>query len=234
MPAYDYTDESMIEKKYGFVDIDGRIKVPFLFEYVSGIYGDLAKVQYEQDGRTEKGVIRLNVRSYDSHRDFPYGNMDFVDEKAYAFLKKTYDEIDFSGEFQTGNLDLYDEYKVKFKELLNNEITFMEIETGKEYYINDYTGLSTYGSEEFEPDAFRYYLFDMDGDDTPELCIWDGETYIFKYYSETGEMALWMEIPSPNEQIHGTRVLNWNWEGMQYRLSRMDERGECVFWVYFW
>ena len=231
--AYDYTDDSMTERKYGFVDINGRSKVPFIFEYVSEIHGDLAVVCYEQKGKAEAGVIRLNLRSYDSHREFPYGNMEFVDEKTYAYLKKTYDEIDFTGEFQIGNLDIYDEYKEEFKKMLNNEITFTELETGEEYYINEYSGLKAYGDEEFDPGEFRYYLFDMDGDDTPELCIWDGETYIFKYYSDLGEMALWLEIPSPNEQIHGTKVLDWNWEGVRYSLSRMDERGEYVFWVYF-
>lgn len=95
--------------------------------------------------------------------------------------------------------------------MLNNEITFTELETGEEYYINEYSGLKAYGDEEFDPGKYCYYLFDMDGDDTPELCIWDGETYIFKYYSDFGEMALWLEIPSPNEQIHGTKVLDWNW-----------------------
>lgn len=233
MAAYDYTDDSMTEEKYGFVDINGRIKVPYIFEHVSEIHGDLAAVRYEQGGKAEAGVIRLNLRSYDSHREFPYGNMEFVDEKTYAFLKKTYEEIDFAGEFQIGNLDIYDEYKEEFKKMLNNEITFTELETGEEYYVNEYTGLKSYGDEEFDPGEFRYYLFDMDGDDTPELCIWDGETYIFKYYSDFGEMALWLEIPSPNEQIHGTKVLDWNWEGVRYSLSRMDERGEYVFWVYF-
>ncbi|MCM1127785.1 MAG: WG repeat-containing protein [Lachnospiraceae bacterium] len=233
MPAYDYTDDSMTEKKYGFVDIDGRTKVPFLFEHVSGIYGDLAEVGYKQKGKSQKGVIKLSLRSYDSHRDFPYGNMDFVDERAYAFLKKAYDELDFTGEFQTGDLDLYDKYKVKFKELLNNEITFTELKTGEEYYIDDYTGLRTYGSEKFEPSKFQYYLFDMDGDDAPELCIWDRETYIFKYYSEFGEMALWMELSSHNEHIHGTKVLNWIWDGVRYQLTRLDEQGNPVFRVYF-
>lgn len=231
--AYDYTDDSMTEKKYGFVDINGRIKVPFIFEYVSEIHGDLAAVRYEQEGKTEAGVIRLNSRSYDSHREFPYGNMEFVDEKTYAFLKKTYDEIDFAGEFQMGNLDLYDNYKEKFKEMLNCEITFTELETGEEYYINEYAGLKAYGDEEFDPGEFRYYLFDMDGDDTPELCIWDTETYIFKYHSDSGKMELWNEIPFYNMQIHGTKAFSWNWEGVRYGFERIDERGEEIFDVYF-
>ena len=231
--AYDYTDDSMTEKKYGFVDINGRIKVPFIFEYVSEIHGDLAVVCYEQKGKAEAGVIQLSLRSYDSHREFPYGNMEFVDEKTYAYLKKTYDEIDFTGEFQIGNLDIYDEYKEEFKKMLNNEITFTELETGEEYYINEYSGLKAYGDEEFDPGEFRYYLFDMDGDDTPELCIWDRETYIFKYHSDSGEMELWREIPFYNMQIHGTKAFSWDWEGVRYGFERIDERGEEIFDVYF-
>lgn len=39
-------------------------------------------------------------RSCDSHRNFPYENMDFIDDATYAYLKQTYDEIDFYGEYQ--------------------------------------------------------------------------------------------------------------------------------------
>ncbi len=231
--AYDYTDDSMIEEKYGFVDINGRIKVPFIFEHISETHDDLAAVRYEQEGKTEAGVIRLNLRSYDSHREFPYGNMEYVDKETYVFLKKTYDEIDFTGEYQMGNLELYEEYINEYKKLVDNEITFTEPETGTAYYLKEYGGLKVYNNEEFEPDKFRYYLFDMDGDATPELCIWDTETYIFKYHSDSGKMELWNEIPFYNMQIHGTKAFSWNWEGVRYGFERIDERGEEIFDVYF-
>lgn len=144
MAAYDYTDDSMTEEKYGFVDINGRIKVPFIFEHVSEIHGDLAAVRYERGGKTEAGVIRLKLRSYDSHREFPYGSMEYVDEKNYAFLKKTYDEIDFTGEYQMGNQELYEEYRKEYKKLVDNEITFTEPETGETYYLKEYGGLKVY------------------------------------------------------------------------------------------
>lgn len=38
-------------------------------------------------------------------------------------------------------MNLYDKYKGKFKKLINNEITFMEIETGEEYWTDDGNGL---------------------------------------------------------------------------------------------
>lgn len=178
-------------------------------------------------------MIQLKLRCYDSHREFPYGKMEFADEETYAFLKKTYDEIDFTGEFQTGNLDRYDEYKEQFKKMLNSEITFTVPETGEEYDIKDYAGLRTYGDEEFDPGRFCYYLFDMDGDDAPELCIWDQETYIFKYDSDSGKMVLWKEIPFYNMHIHGTKALYWHWDGVRYGFQRINEQGEEIFHVYF-
>lgn len=144
MAAYDYTDDSMTEEKYGFVDINGRIKVPFIFEHVSEIHGDLAAVRYERGGKTEAGVIRLKLRSYDSHREFPYGSMEYVDEKNYAFLKKTYDEIDFTGEYQMGNQELCEKYRKEYKKLVDNEITFTDPETGETYYLKEYGGLKVY------------------------------------------------------------------------------------------
>lgn len=42
----------------------------------------------------------LSERSYDSFRDFPYENMDFIDEETFTFFKEVYGNIDFYGEFE--------------------------------------------------------------------------------------------------------------------------------------
>jgi len=55
--AYDYVDEDMKQKKYGFIDICGEIQVPFVFEYISDFEGNLAVVQYEKSGERQVGVI---------------------------------------------------------------------------------------------------------------------------------------------------------------------------------
>ena len=73
----------------------------------------------------------------------------------------------------------------------------------------------------------------MDGDGNPELCIWNYATFVFKYDIQSKEMILWLEIDSTNERIHGTQTLRWEWDGVRYGLSRLDESGEVVFSVYF-
>lgn len=176
-------------------------------------------------------------RSYDSHREFPYENMDFVDDITYAFLKQIYDEIDFYGEFQMGDLTVYDEYIEVYRKLLNNEIPFIvqdsyySLEGGEILYMREYAKVRR--RDEYDPNELSYYLFDMDGDGNPELCIWNYATFVFKYDIQSKEMILWLEIDSTNERIHGTRTLRWEWDGVRYGLSRLDERGEVVFSVYF-
>lgn len=176
-------------------------------------------------------------RSYDSHRDFPYENMDFVDDTTYAFLKKTYDEIDFYGEFQTGDLSVYDEYIEAYRKLINNEIPFIVQDSyyspriGESLYMREYSEIRR--GDEYDPNELTYYLFDMDGDGNPELCIWNYATFVFKYDVQSKEMTLWLEIYSTNERIHGTKTLRWEWDGSRFSLSRVNENGEVVFGVYF-
>ena len=189
----------------------------------------------EAPTRRPKGDIP--ERSYDSHRDFPYENMDFVDDATYAFLKKTYDEIDFYGEFQTGDLSVYDEYLEVYKKLLNNEIPFVVQDSyilpqiGRSYYMKDYSTIRS--GDEYDPNEFTYYLFDMDGNGSPELCIWNLATYIFKYDMQSKKMILWISMGSSYERIHGTQMLQWDWDGMYHTLCELNESGEIVFGVYF-
>lgn len=172
-------------------------------------------------------------RSYPSHRDFPYGEMEFVDDQTYAFLKEIYDGIDFYGEFELGEAGLYDEYIAQYKKLVENEITFTVTETGQEYYLCEYEALSVYGDEVFNPHEFVYYLFDMDGDNAPELCIWNFATYIFKYDIETEKIILWSSLESYYECIHATKMIRWDWEGVRHTFCKLDEAGDIEFGVYF-
>ena len=176
-------------------------------------------------------------RSYDSHREFPYENMDFVDDTTYAFLKKTYEEIDFYGEFQMGDLSVYDEYIEAYRKLLNNEIpftiqdTYYRSRTEESLYMKEYSKVRR--GDEYDPNKYTYYLFDMDGDGGLELCIRNVSTYIFKYDIQTKEMILWLSIGSPYERIHGTQALRLDWEEVRHRICRLNENGEIVFSIYF-
>ncbi len=176
-------------------------------------------------------------RSYDSHGDFPYENMDFVDDATYAFLKKVYDEIDFYSEFELGDLTVYDEYIEAYRKLLNSEISFVVQDSsflpqiGESYYMRDYSTIRS--GDEYDPNEFTYYFFDMDGDGNPELCIHYRGTYVFKYDMQSKEMILWLCANGLYERIHGTLSLGNDWEGVRHWLCRLNASGEVVFKVYF-
>lgn len=172
-------------------------------------------------------------RTYNSHRDFPYDTMKFVDDETYAFLKEAYDAIDFYGEFKTGDQKLYKRYIAKYKALVKNEVPFYNEEEGKNIYLSEYK-LTGYAAD-YDPRRYEYYFFDMDGDNTPELCIRDTShvTYVFKYDAVSDAMILWQEFLSHNEMLHGTRKIQWDWDGMRYGMYELDENGEVTFDVYF-
>lgn len=178
-------------------------------------------------------------RSYKSRREFPYETMEFVNDETYVALKDIYENINFFGEFKKGDLTVYDSYMEQYRKLVENEVSFTVTETGEKYYLKDYIDTKDYyspidyDSQEFNPHAFVYYLFDMNEDGMPELCIWRSLTYIFKYDYESGEVFLWNETETPWEKIIGTRKFWWNWEGVQYSLCEVNEEGELLMGVFF-
>ncbi len=178
-------------------------------------------------------------RSYDSFRDFPHENMDYADGETYVFLKSVYDNIDFYGEIKTCDLLEYGDYIQKFKELLNNEVTFYDSEIGENAYVKDYVNMydcfltAEDNPEVYNPHKFLYYVFDMDGDGTPELCMYNSQTHIFKYDRESNSFILWERIQTPYETIQGTRLLRWNWDGLRYTLCELDENAELAMGVFF-
>lgn len=192
------------------------------------------EVEMEQTPRPKGDIPE---RSYDSTNDFPYENMDFVDDTTYAFLKETYDEIDFYGEFQTGDLSVYDEYIEAYRKLLNNEIPFIvqdsyyRPEIGESFYMREYSEIRS--GDEYDPNEFTYYFFDMDGDGNPELCIYDRGAYVFKYNMQSKEMILWQAVDGLWESIHGTLSLRNDYGGLRHWLCRLNAGGEMVFWVCF-
>ena len=106
-------------------------------------------------------------------------------------------------------------------------------ETREKYYLKEYKSMAVSDDEVFDPNDFDYYLFDMDGDGRPELCMWNFSTYIFKYDTSIENIILWHEIESGWERILGTRKLWWAWEGIRYALCELDGNGNLEMGVYF-
>lgn len=177
-------------------------------------------------------------RSYESIREFPYETMEFADESAYAFIKAAYDAFVFGDEFETGDLTLYDSYMERFRELVNCEVTFIVPKTGESTYINEYGDLKVSKDEAFAPENLTYHVFDVTGDNTPELCVrtegWS--TYIFKYDEVSDRITLLMEM-NYYERFLGTGILYWNNFTLAGRdlnsVYHIDENGELTEGVSF-
>ena len=158
-------------------------------------------------------TAQSGAKSFDSTRDFPYENMQVVSDEVYEVLKDAYGKMDFSVEFKGGNIEDNSEYI--YAGLKRTEQEMKKID------------------EHFDPHEYIYYVFDMDGDSLPEICVWKYMTYIFKYDAEEDKVHLWREIKSPWEQVFGTNKLGWNWEGVRCSMCRLDQNGDTVSGVCF-
>ncbi len=158
-------------------------------------------------------TAQSGAKSFDSTRDFPYENMQAVSDEVYEVLKDAYGKMDFSVEFKGGNIE--DNSGYIYAGLKRTEQEMKKID------------------EHFDPHEYIYYVFDMDGDSLPEICVWKYMTYIFKYDAEEDKVHLWHEIKSPWEQVFGTNKLGWNWEGVRCSMCRLDQNGDTVSGVCF-
>lgn len=182
-----------------------------------------------------------NEQIYDSFLDFPYDNMRFVSDDIYESIKEEYYKINFSSEFKLGNLEVYDLYKEKFKQLLDNERVYTD-KKGNEFLLNEFLPEAyenTYSAiyNDYDVNNFEYYFFDMDEDDSPELCIVDHiknpSIYIFKYIPDKDKIFLWYEMTSLWIRLNGSKTLGWNREGTSQVFYKLDENGDEVYTVSF-
>ena len=140
----------------------------------------------------EEKSIRIYEHWTDFREDFdlPYASQEMVD-----ILKEEYGKISFYGTFEQGDPECYDEYKAYFLKLVNNEIPFMDMETGEQCYLKDVQDLEDLElfRDESLPVSDRklYYFFDADGDGAPELGVRNPyhhtTQYIFRYDREKEE-----------------------------------------------
>jgi hypothetical protein len=59
IPGYIFTDEAMKQRKYGFVGLDGNIRIEPIFDYVYGPCGEYIRVENIVDGEYKIGLIKL-------------------------------------------------------------------------------------------------------------------------------------------------------------------------------
>lgn len=158
----------------------------------------------------------------------------FVDDETFALIREAYEEVEYSAEFEKGNLEVYGEYKKQFWRLLHNEIPFLNRETGKKIYIEDWTdskGRAMVGDIESLP----YYFFDMNEDGSPELCIdHSGLISVFTYDAGMEICILWTWINGM--ELAGTRKGVWNpdYDSDIYEFFQLDSDGNLELVTLFW
>ncbi len=155
---------------------------------------------------------------------------EFIDGKAFDYIKRVYADIDFSSDFKLGNKDIYDSYKEQYLKLLECEIPF-ELEENT-YYIDEYI----YG--EYEPKNYNYYFFDMNNDSLPELCIEDksGIIYIMAYSPVSKKIRLWHETASSWTELMGSEKLCFysGTSPIKYAFYKLDNTGDTEYSIYLY
>lgn len=189
-------------------------------------------------------------RCYEGLADFPYGNLEYINDETYAVLKQLYEEIDWNPDFEAGNISEYSFYKQKYKALLDGKTTFQITEeyTSKEEVKEE--SLSTFLDLDsnydpritFDGGDYRYGLlfFDIDADGAPELCITEKAvetcvrcTYVFKYKKSENKIILWKTINGTATQIIGSNTIATYWEDRQFNLEKLGTDGEPLISVQF-
>lgn len=168
-----------------------------------------------------------NVRAYDSFQDFPYENMQYIDDATYTVLKQEYDSIGFAAEFLPGDEADRELYLEKYAQLVRGELSYTDIEFGEESYL----------CQDFEADVSElkectYYFFDIEGDNKPELCIQGRNRFQIFKYDETANEIIGQQL-SANLFLMGTQCMGWNREGVRNGFYRYDEEGNRIQEVYF-
>ncbi|MCM1424457.1 MAG: hypothetical protein NC415_11695 [bacterium] len=186
----------------------------------------------QEESESEKEEI-LYEHTLEGHMWFYYEEEEvpFVDEETFALILEAYDEVEYSAEFETGNEEVYEAFKQKFWRLMNNEVPFLDRETGKEVYIRDYyEAHGWYIVRDFKS-YYSYYYFDMNRDGLPELCV-DG--CVFTYDPDMDQCSLWTWLNG--KQIVGTRKAIWNPEYNIdiYEFFQLDSEGRFELDTLFW
>ena len=172
-----------------------------------------------------------------TYEELFHDEIEFVSEEKFEEINNAYKEIDFFGEFEQGDKEKKEYYQEKFHQLLKEEVKFTLSEE-TQIYLSEYEGLSAYPKNAkepaFEPEAYLYSFYDVNGDGIPELCINPREGklyyYIFQYIEETDEIILRDKIYKKYYQRMGTKKTAFSIPGMMseiyYGFYEQDERGE--------
>lgn len=198
-------------------------------------------IQNSERGKLENpSDISLNTpenqRIYEHWMDFlEERDLPYTDAEGIKIIRQAYAKVDFDGEFIQGDSGSYDEYVIYFSELLNNDLPFLNKETGEETYLKDFEGLAIYEDLEYSQilPQCEYIFFDMDEDGFPELGMRNENAhnaiYIFDYNGQAGKCELWYTLENYWYVIMGSRKIAWIWDDryLAFYLLGSDGDIEC-------
>lgn len=175
--------------------------------------------------------------AYDTWNEFPYETMMCIDDEVFEQLQKQYSELTWQPEFK--QVKITEVYLRKYQELLDNEITFYDRETDKEYYLREFTrGNGRDDSlKDMDYSQYRFSIFDMNSDDKPELLVRNQAYFIlvFGYDENIDQTYLWNAFYGSWLDIVGSNVVdNGGNGGLSHHYLQYDKEGNAVMSAWFY
>ena len=187
-------------------------------------------------------------RSYEGLEKFPYKDLKYVSDEVYEEIKRAYSNVEWYNELETGKAGQSTFYLEKYKQLLDEEVTFLKTdrytysEVNERLYLSEFFNMERYTPEELFGDEYGQYglyLFDMDSDNAPELCIVERAGlairgyHIFKYRTDIDEIVLWKTLYSANTKILGSGIIGVAWEDQHFDFEKLNQSGETDVLICF-
>lgn len=176
--------------------------------------------------------------AYDSYWVFPFEEMEYADDKEFGELREIFSEIQFYGGFPLGDEEKYKICKDKYAQLLKNEITVTVPETGEECYLEEFDlVIDKYEDKPYDLERYYFYLFDVDGNDAPELCLFEllspgiiDSMCIFKYDFDLDKIILWKDFGSHYTLLFGgNSIAGENGNANEFDFYQVDENANLIF-----
>lgn len=141
-----------------------------------------------------------------------YAKLPLIEEDVYQYIKDAYEDLNFFGVFKEGGKELYATYTDKYKQVVD----------GKEYFYDGYeqktfdiyeTDYVIESKEEVlkRKDIACFWMFDVDEDGAPELCI-STDTYplaVLKYIPKEDRVILWDTLSMYSQLIGGKKMISY-------------------------
>lgn len=215
---------------------DDKIKTGILEQYTADHSHRACEVSIREIIESKK---EYSEHIYKNRYDLPFEEFEYVDDEGYRELEQLYAQVDFTSYFIKTNPDMYSHYIEKYRQLVNNEISFYETDTDEKYYLNQYRMLDEEYSQ-YTLDELTFFFFDMDEDGRPELGVTKYEMgshmkrfiYFFKYKEETDKMIVWYRTESTYDWLIGSKKLGWQ-NYRYYDFIQLDENGDSEIWLEF-